>query len=137
MIDGWLFMNLSHFLSYNRFKIQDAKSKVKNIDSSPLQNTCSNILLQLSLIYRTIHSAFSVISFSVKQFLSSDSVLILCQQCIPFMLRKNALRLWLPKIKDIKKCKVTGKSFFDHLVVPIHQGECPKLIVTILVTVVS
>ena len=136
MIDGWLFMNLSYFLSYNRFKIQDARSKVKNIDSSPLQNTCSNILLQLGLIYRTIHSAFGVIPLGVIFILwfCIDPVLTVYS----FHVKKKCLTLVITKNKrHKKKWKFTGKCFFDHLVVPIHQGECPKLIVTILVTVVT
>ena len=101
MIDGWLFMNLSYFLSYNRFKIQDARSKVKNIDSSPLQNTCSNILLQLGLIYRTIHSAFGVISFGVIFILwfCIDPVLTVYS----FHVKKKCLTLVITKNKRHKK----------------------------------
>ena len=62
--DWWLIVHES-LLLFILQQIQNTRSKIKNIDSSPLQNTCSNILLQLGLIYRTIHSAFGVISFGV------------------------------------------------------------------------
>ena len=113
MIDGWLFMNLSYFLSYNRFKIQDARSKVKNIDSSPLQNTCSNILLQLGLIYRTIHSAFGVILFGVIFILwfCIDPVLTVYS----FHVKKKCLMLVITKNKRHKKMEIHRKMFLWSL----------------------
>ena len=106
-------MNLSYFLSYNRFKIQDARSKVKNIDSSPLQNTCSNILLQLGLIYRTIHSAFGVISFGVIFILwfCIDPVLTVYS----FHVKKKCLMLVITKNKRHKKMEIHRKMFLWSL----------------------
>lgn len=129
-------MNLSHFLSYNRFKIQDARSKVKNIDASPLQNTCSNILLQLGLIYRTIHSAFGVISFGVIFILwfCIDPVLTVYS----FHVKKKCLMLVITKNKRHKKMEIHRKMFLWSLggansprgvpqVICDHFGDCGEL----------
>ena len=129
-------MNLSYFLSYNRFKIQDARSKVKNIDSSPLQNTCSNILLQLGLIYSTIHSAFGVILFGVIFILwfCIDPVLIVYS----FHVKKKCLTLVITKNKRHKKMEIHRKMFLWSLggansprgvpqVNCDHFGDCGEL----------
>ena len=94
-------------------QIQNTRSKVKNIDSSPLQNTCSNILLQLSLIYRTIHSAFGVILFGVIFILwfCIDPVLTVYS----FHVKKKCLMLVITKNKRHKKMEIHRKMFLWSL----------------------
>ena len=98
--DWWLIVHESLSLFILQ-QIQNTRSKVKNIDSSPLQNTCSNILLQLGLIYRTIHSAFGVISFGVIFILwfCIDPVLTVYS----FHVKKKCLTLVITKNKRHKK----------------------------------